>query len=167
MTPTLFPPFTPSTPPPYTPISGPASPAALATPAPQANPLDEKRPILGGIIDLGPSTDGLGCGSKGTTGVPDRFFGLDLLPACINHDARSDPLFERSHKSLGYVLETQARFFGDIVAAGGDSFLGKVGATLVAIPYTAAVTTVALGQYAVNRVIDGVEAIGSFFGSLF
>lgn len=114
-----------------------------------------------GLICLGPEENARGCGAVGTTGVPDWLAGLDLTRACFNHDADSPPLFERSDKPLGAVLATQARFFRDIVASGGDSWLGKLGAVAVAIPYTAAVTTVGVAQWAVNRVLDGWDCVSS------
>lgn len=118
-----------------------------------------------GLVCLGPATEALGCGSVGTTGVPDKLFGLDLTAACVEHDRTSPPLFERNDKPLGEVLGTQARFFRDIVDAGGDSLLGRIGAGLVAAPYTAAVGLVGVTQWAVNRALDGFDATRSFFDS--
>ncbi len=120
-----------------------------------------------GVICLGPATEALGCGSAGLTGVPDKLFGLDLTAACVEHDRTSPPLFERNAKPLGEVLATQARFFRDIVEAGGDSLLGRLGAGLVATPYTAAVGVVGVAQWAANRVLDGVDAASSFIGGAF
>lgn len=138
----------------------------------------ESRPILGGLIDLGPSTGALGCGSEGTTGVPDRIGPFDFGPACDGHDACSDPLFERSDKSFSEVLECQANFARDIYNTNDGSLLSKVGAGLFSGVYTAAVGTVAMVQWAGNRIMDafrgagdaisrGWSVVSGWFGSLF
>lgn len=141
-----------------------SSAAALASPSPDS--VDDwgvdPRCDPFGITCLGPATAALGCGSAGLTGVPDKILGLDLTAACVEHDRTSPPLFERNDKPLGEVLATQARFFRDIVEAGGDSLLGRIGAGLVAAPYTAAVGLVGVTQWAANRALDGVDAASSF-----
>lgn len=137
-----------------------------------------QRPVLGGLFDLGPSSGAAGCGSAGTTAVPDRIGPYELTAACEAHDACSDPLFNRSDKSLGDVLECQSEFARNIYATNNGSFLSRVGAGLISGIYTAATGTVGLLQWAGNRIVDCASyvgsavsgigpAIGSFFNSLF
>jgi len=130
---------------------------------PVAPGMSEGRPWL----DLGPRGTSEGCGIAATWWVPDRFGNTDLTPACNNHDVCSDALFERSDKPLGEVLSCQAGFFSDVYRAGGETFWGKVGGTVLSAVYGTAVSAVALGQWGVNRILDGYDAVASFASNLF